>query len=204
MEGGHTDRWNLTRMKLIQATAHAVVENGLRAMTVEHILAAASLSRRTFYQHFRNKEEAVLALYQNVVDDLTRRVYDGVQSTTDPTRRLFAGLDGYLDFQQRGGNLVTLLQAEASNPDSVLSPIREKSLDTMVELVDSEVRMELGEALDPLIYRCLFLGLEGMVIYVRNKGPLRKADRVRVSKVIKHMFVQLLAGAPSMPHTEES
>ena len=203
MEGGHSDRWNLTRMRIIQATARAVVDHGVRGMTVEDILEAASLSRRTFYQHFKNKEAASLALYRTVVDDMLRLIRQAIVSTEDPTKRLFAGLDAYLDFQQRGGNLVTLLQAEAANPDSVLSPIREEALDAMVDLVDTEVQMSLGESLDPLIYRNLFLGLEGLVIYVRNRGPLRKSDRARVSKIIKHMFVQLLAGAANLPHAEE-
>ena len=37
------------------------------AMTVEDVLSVAGVSRRTFYQHFKNKEEAFLGAYDAVM-----------------------------------------------------------------------------------------------------------------------------------------
>jgi len=197
-----TPRSRRTRVKLIDATAQVAVTHGLRALTVEHILAAASLSRRTFYQHFCSKDDALLALYERVVDDLLGAVVAAVRAADGPGQRLFAGLDAYLDFQQGGGDLVTLLQAEAANPASLLSPLRERALDALVELVDTEVREEIGEALDPMVYRTLYLGLEALVIHLRSGGPLSRADRARAAAIIKPLFVQVFAAMAHMPRAE--
>ena len=65
-----TARTRITRLKLIRATGRAVLRRGLRDATVADIVDEASLSRRTFYQHFRSKEDACLELYQGMMVDL--------------------------------------------------------------------------------------------------------------------------------------
>jgi len=199
-----TARNQKTRTRLIEGTGRALLRHGLRDTTVAQIAQAASLSRRTFYQHFGSKEEACKALYEQVVRDLVRSIRDAVASHEEPIRRLLAGLDAYLDFQQEGGDLVALLQAEAATPDSLLSPLREQTLDQMVSMVDMDVRRTIQVAMDPLVYRSLFLGLEGLVIHLRSSGPFRSPERARVSSVVKRMFVQILAAASEMPQATES
>jgi AcrR family transcriptional regulator len=179
------------------------VQHGLREMTVAQILEAAGISRRTYYQYFHGKEEAFLAVYEQLVDDLVETVRRGIERVEDPTQRLFAGIEAYLDFQQFGGDLVALMQAEAANPASLLSNTRERALDELVQIIDLEIRRELGEALDPLIYRHLLIGLEGLVIHRRQGGPFSAEDRERISTVVKHLFVATLAEVREMPHAPE-
>ncbi len=192
-----------TYQRIVQATAKVAVQNGLRDLTVAHILEAADVSRRTYYQYFHGKDEALLALYEQICDDLVEAVRRATEAVPDPTRRLFAGLDAYLDFQQYGGELILMLQAEAANPESNLSPLRERTLDQVVAVIDRGVREELGEALDPLIYRLLFLGTEGLVMYLREGGAFTQEHRDRTAKIVKHLFVATLAEAPSMPHAPD-
>mgnify|MGYP001067164248 CR=1 FL=1 len=69
-----------TRSKLIEATARVALKLGLRRVTVRHILEEADLSRRTFYQHFKSKEEAALSLYRSVSTELVGEVHRGLKS----------------------------------------------------------------------------------------------------------------------------
>ncbi len=193
-----------TRTRIVDGTAEAVQEHGLRSVTVQHILSAAGLSRRTFYQHFRNKDDACLALYERVVERLITSIREAVEAAEDPGKRLFAGLDAYLDFQEAGGELVTQLQAEAATPRSLLTPLRERTIDALVEIVDTDVRAELDIALEPLVYRTLFLGLEGLVIHCREAGGFGAEARQRVAKVIKAIFLRTLVGEMPLPTVETS
>ncbi|MCB9787124.1 MAG: TetR/AcrR family transcriptional regulator [Deltaproteobacteria bacterium] len=45
-------------------TAAAVVRHGVDGCTVQHILDAAGVSRRTFYRWFRDRDDALDALYE--------------------------------------------------------------------------------------------------------------------------------------------
>jgi len=191
-----------TRGKLIDGAARALSQYGFRSMTVQQVLQNAGLSRRTFYQYFGDKEAVLLALYERVVDELVLTIEGAVRDASDPLAGLSAGVDAYLDFQQSGGRLVTLLQAEAANPASSMWPLRERALDAMVSLTDVEVRKVFGSSADPLVFRGLYLTLESLVIHVRAGGPFAPDSRARVEAAVKPMFIAVLGALQHMPGAE--
>jgi AcrR family transcriptional regulator len=52
------------RQRLIAGVIEAVAEHGYGATTIAQITGAAQLSRRTFYEHFSNKEDCFSAAYE--------------------------------------------------------------------------------------------------------------------------------------------
>jgi len=58
------------RRRILDAVVHVVAGMGYGAMTVEHVVGVAGVSRRTFYANFPNKEVAFLAAYDRIVDRL--------------------------------------------------------------------------------------------------------------------------------------
>jgi len=192
---GRSSTYTSTHARLLDGTARVAVEQGLRDMTVELILQSASVSRRTFYQHFRNIEEALKAVYERVTIQMVRAIRDRIEPLDDPMRRLFAGLDAYLDYQLQGGQLVGLLQIEAANPASSLFPLREQLHDSLVQFIDREITAELGGTLDPLLYRSVIIGMEGMITHLRRGGGFTAAERDRVAAISMHQVSQLIASA---------
>lgn len=67
-------------------------------MTVEAIIARAGVSRRTFYEHFRNKEDAFLGAYDAVVHQAIRYVRRAYLNETTALARLRAGIGAFLQF----------------------------------------------------------------------------------------------------------
>jgi AcrR family transcriptional regulator len=58
------------RADLTSGLAAAVSEKGYAASTIADIVAHARVSKRTFYEHFANKEECLTALYADSCDQL--------------------------------------------------------------------------------------------------------------------------------------
>jgi AcrR family transcriptional regulator len=56
------------RGRMLAAMADAVARKGYAATTVADVVAGAGVSRKTFYEHFRDKEECFLAAYDTGVD----------------------------------------------------------------------------------------------------------------------------------------
>src|SRR4051795_2217185 len=56
------------RGRMLGAMADAVAGKGFAATTVADVVAGAGVSRKTFYEHFRDKEECFLAAYDTGVD----------------------------------------------------------------------------------------------------------------------------------------
>src|ERR1700710_3245039 len=59
------------RERLLNGVVEAVAEHGYNAATIGAITAAAQISRRTFYEYFRDKEGCFLAAYE-MIDDHVR------------------------------------------------------------------------------------------------------------------------------------
>jgi AcrR family transcriptional regulator len=59
------------RERLLNGVVEAVAEHGYNATTIGAITEAAKISRRTFYEHFRDKEGCFLAAYE-MIDDHVR------------------------------------------------------------------------------------------------------------------------------------
>lgn len=62
------------RARILNAVADVVSLTGYATMSVEGIIAAAGVSRRTFYDYFNGKEEAFLAALEAACTELTDRV----------------------------------------------------------------------------------------------------------------------------------
>lgn len=52
------------RSRLLEGMAHAVAAKGYADTTIADIVREASVSRRTFYEHFQTKADCLIALYE--------------------------------------------------------------------------------------------------------------------------------------------
>src|SRR4051794_30309297 len=69
------------RGRLIEAIAHVVADKGYPQTTVADVIERAGVSRKTFYEHFRDKETCFLAAYDTGVAVLldTVRAAEGIR-----------------------------------------------------------------------------------------------------------------------------
>ncbi len=84
------------RERMLLAVAEAVAEQGYPATTVADIIARARLSRRTFYEHFSDKEECFLAAYDTVVEQLLEGVGHAYEQADGWTQKVHDGLRAFL------------------------------------------------------------------------------------------------------------
>lgn len=86
------------RERILAAVAQATAELGYAEMNVEAIIARAGVSRRTFYEHFKNKEDAFLAAYDAVIHQQARHIRRAYLTETTVRKRLRAGIRAYMEF----------------------------------------------------------------------------------------------------------
>jgi len=85
-----------TRQQLLDATLELILEKGLERISTDDITEAADLGRRTFYNHFDNKHDCVLAALKDRYRDyvlsaaaVTDRKRDAAQSLTNSAIAVF-------------------------------------------------------------------------------------------------------------------
>lgn len=87
------------RDRLLAAAADVVIARGYANSRVADVIARAGVSRRTFYEYFRDLEDCVLAAYDRGVDVLVDELRDVLtsQDSAEWTERLAALLHRYLE-----------------------------------------------------------------------------------------------------------
>lgn len=82
-----------TRARILEGAARAFDQHGFEGATVAHILAAAGVSRRTFYQHFPGKADALLALGRAGLGQKQRALAEDLAAGASPLALLRRSLD---------------------------------------------------------------------------------------------------------------
>ena len=85
------------RSRLLAALAEAVGERGLPDTTVAEVVRRAGTSRRTFYEHFSDRDDAFLTLYRERGEVALAAAAEAVQwAGQDREAQLRAGVAGLL------------------------------------------------------------------------------------------------------------
>jgi AcrR family transcriptional regulator len=95
------------RERIAAGMIEVVVERGYVAATVTQVVAAAGVSRRTFYNYYADKEEAFFDVYRQVTDFLCEAMAEAGEAERGWVRMVRA-------------ELATLLACLAANPNLAL------------------------------------------------------------------------------------
>lgn len=85
------------RHRLLSAMADAIREQGYDNTTVADVVSRAHTSRRTFYQHFEDRDTCYLALFEFVNERMMLAVAEAVTGDAAWDVRLDRGLATYLE-----------------------------------------------------------------------------------------------------------
>lgn len=90
------------RERLLNGVVDAVAEQGYNATTIGAITAAAQISRRTFYEHFKDKEGCFLAAYEMIDTHVRGSMLAAAERHPGPwPERVRASLAALLDVLSR-------------------------------------------------------------------------------------------------------
>jgi AcrR family transcriptional regulator len=134
-------RLEVQRERLLEAAAQVFAERGYAEASAEAISRAAGMSKATFYEHFSNKEEAILALFDEAARVVMERVGEATQSTEkDPESRVRAGLHAFVaalgDYPSASQTL--LVEIIGAGPRAMER--RDAILEGFAKLIDEENR----------------------------------------------------------------
>src|SRR5438552_321742 len=90
-------RLTVQRRRLFQAAATVFARVGYAEASAEAISREAGMSKATFYEHFANKEECILALFDEAATEVMRAMRRAATAAgADPHERWRAGTRAFL------------------------------------------------------------------------------------------------------------
>jgi AcrR family transcriptional regulator len=149
------------RERILAAVADATADGGYSETSVEDIIARAGVSRRTFYDIFKNKQDAFLAAY----DEAVRRLLWGVRDASseedlDFADRITAALGAFLAalVQSPSFGRMCVVEVLAAGPEAVRR--RNDAMATFAALIREYALEHLGsEPASPIAAELLVGGI---------------------------------------------
>jgi AcrR family transcriptional regulator len=158
------------RALILRGAAAVFADRGVRAASVEDLLAAAGVSRRTYYRLYQSKEDVAVALYHLGTEGLLDACRQAVSRETEPLKQLQGCIDAHLRNAHDLGRLVFVLGGEAQRLESSLHARRMEVHDVLVAMLHEGTPTRGGRRVDPLLLRALVLALEGVTRIVLEEG----------------------------------
>jgi AcrR family transcriptional regulator len=132
-------RLPLQRGRLLQAAAEEFASRGYAQASSESISRRAGMSKATFYEHFANKEDCMIALFDTAADTVVRSVAEAAENAgTDPKERLKAAMRAFLTTLSEHPAFAQTLLVEIFGAGPNAARRRDESLQQYAELLDAE------------------------------------------------------------------
>ncbi|HEX7664295.1 MAG TPA: TetR/AcrR family transcriptional regulator [Polyangiaceae bacterium] len=175
-----------TRLRLVEGFAAAVAEKGYAGATIADIARHAKVSKRTFYEHFGDKEACLLETYEGVTK-LIRQGMRAAWSEADPNAweaQLDAGLDAYVTALEAMPLLTRtcLVEMSGAGPRAlkVRRQVHEKFAELLREFVDRvRVKHPKLKTITPAMATAVVGGIDELLLAQVEKGPQKKLGKVR-------------------------
>jgi AcrR family transcriptional regulator len=156
------------RQRILAAVADVCSTAGYVAMSVEDIVVTSGVSRRTFYDNYRGKEDAFLSAYDEVSAQLLGRVQEAYNGADGLVERARESLRALLDFIASEPTFADMCIVEvlAAGPQAIER--RNGILHAMATLIDEAAANDLpkGKRPAPIVAETLVGGIYE-VIYSR-------------------------------------
>ena len=187
------------RARMLDAMAHAVAAKGYAATTVADVVGGAGVSRKTFYEHFQDKEDCFLAAFdagvQVLVDTVERAT---LEAEGEWRRHIRAGVRAYLGALAAAPDFARtfLIEVLAAGPRALERRAEVHArfaelLRTLHESYRAEHPDELPKLPDE-VFMAVVGAVNELVSDRVRKG--RTADLLELEPVISYLQVAFLAG----------
>ena len=179
------------RTRLLEAVGRAVAERGYAAATIDDVVGRAGVSKKTFYDHFADKQDCFLAAYEAASEELLERVREAHASEDDWLERTRAGIRAYLRWLAAEPALarVFLIEVAAAGPQALEQ--REGLRDRYAELM-RERRVDGQTQLPIEVFHAVVAAVDDVVVrHIRESGA---EDLPALEPVLVYLHAALLAG----------
>jgi AcrR family transcriptional regulator len=197
------------RARLLDAMTRATAEKGYGRVTVSDVVARAGVSRRTFYEHFEDKESCLLAAATEGTAAVLARIAEATQELDADAGwqdALRAGIDAYVGTLAANPDFARtfLVDIPGTSPEAI--ELRRRLYDRFVDLyrfvAQRATSEEAGLAEVPEVYLRALVGGTAEVIHqhvltedAETLGDLAPALIQLASAVIRGAYVPATASS---------
>jgi len=187
------------RSQILAGAADVFGEKGFAETSVQDVLHAAGVSRRTFYRLFSNKEELFDELAEAASLIMLQTMRGASTLGGSPAERLSRVIEVWLRAPQTAGPIFHVLQVEAAIPGSRQSERRRVIIDALVQMLAHGIQEEQSREVDILMLRGLIGAMEAISMHVENTFPGDEKALQRAKSAMMHIMTSALGNDATAP-----
>jgi len=199
-------RQDRQRARLFAAASAVFARAGFADATAEAIAREAGMSKATFYEHFRNKEECLLALFDAAMDVVVEGIAQAAQEHGGESApgRVGASVRAFLEVVDAFPDQAQTLLVEIIGAGPRAAERRDAALSRVAEFIDEANRMDAEAG---LVARLASphdaFAIVGAIVelasrQIRTNDP---ADIGELEPVLERLILGLVGSAPPRAST---
>jgi AcrR family transcriptional regulator len=144
-------RLPLQRQRLLQGAAFEFADRGYAGASSDSISRRAGMSKATFYEHFSNKEECMIALFDRAAEVVAESMVAAARGVgrRDAAARLHAGTRAYLTVLAERPEFAQTLLVEIIGAGPRAAERRDQVMQAFADLLDAENAAAAKRRLSP-------------------------------------------------------
>jgi len=197
-------RLDRQRRRLFAAAAAVFARNGYSDATAEGIAREAGMSKATFYEHFDNKEDCIVALFEaaiSVVIAAMRAAGDALPDAS-PQARVRAITEGFLGAIAQFPNEAQTVLVEIVGAGPRAMEQRDRALDAVARYIDELNRADAERGVAPrLASPHDAFAIVGAVVELASRQIRtgRPSEMAELEPVVERLILGLLQTASDTP-----
>lgn len=153
-----------TRLRLLETALTVFTEKGPDGAVIDDFIAAAGVSRGTFYNHFRTTNELLLALATSMSDEVLQIVDPLVLALEDPMQRFATGTRLYMQMALRypiWGSFITRVGTRIATRGQLIDAYLTRDLG--LALKEKRITVDNVLVARDIVLGSIFYGIETML-----------------------------------------
>ncbi|MQX54861.1 TetR family transcriptional regulator [Alcanivorax sp. PA15-N-34] len=182
------------RAEILIHSMQVFAQRGLQRTTVQHLLDASDVSRRTFYKYFRNKMDVLESIYRIFVDNMLLHFHKEVKQAGSANDIIRNTTKVYFEYHVSMGPIIKLMMEEARSSTSALAPHRMRAQSIASEVLTAQISRFTGRDYDPLVFRTMLWMLENYSLYIFDDGGFSQERLEQCQRVAIGIAESLVLG----------
>lgn len=182
--------------KIIQAATRVFAKKGFYNAKVADVAKEAHVADGTIYLYFKNKDDLLISIFEESMDNFTATVRDKMQGLSDPVEKLTKFIHLHLELVRQHQDTAQVLQVELRQSSKFMKEYAgSKFLDylTLITkfLEEGKAQGVFKSSINPLIVsRAIFGAIDEMAL----EWVLMKRKRYGMKEVADQLCLMLVAG----------
>ena len=167
---------NFTRTQIILHSIAIFSQKGVTDTTVQDLLEAAQVSRRTFYKYFKDKFDVLENIYTLSINMLSKQFSEEADEINTIEELIDKTVDVYFSYHTSMGNIIRIMQEEGGRLESPLNKRRKADRNGFAQAFEIKVKKLQNLELDKIDYYSVFWILENTSIYLLTETECSSKD----------------------------